>query len=156
MPGAAPTGSTTSNILADARDYARLPDVDVIVATDLVEHFDKPDALQLIAQLEGKASIAVLLFTPNGFVDNPSPAGNPYMAHKCGFTADEFERLGYSCTGLGGPKGMRGVHSLPRRPKLVTLPVLLVLSRVMYRMPRQSFHLLARKAIGVGSPRATD
>lgn len=135
-------------VLADARDYDRIPHVDVIVATDLVEHFDKDTALRLIAQFERKASTAVLLFTPNGYVFNPFTKANPYMEHKCGFTVDEFLGLNYSCTGLGGPKGLRGELSVPRGPKIVALPALTLMSRAMRNMPRQSFHILARKTIG--------
>src|SRR5690606_22978654 len=54
-------------VLADARDEGAIPDVDVIVATDLVEHFEKREAFELIALFERKATTAVILFTPNGY-----------------------------------------------------------------------------------------
>lgn len=135
-------------VLSDARDHDRLPAVDVVVATDLVEHFDKAAAVDLIAQFERKAAVAVLLFTPNGYVFNPFTPDNPYMEHKCGFTVDDFTALRYECIGMGGPKGLRGPHSLPRGPRLLYLPLLAILSRGMRGLPRQSFHLLARKAFG--------
>lgn len=135
-------------VLADARDEGAIPDVDVIVATDLVEHFEKREAFELIALFERKATTAVIVFTPNGYVFNPFTPENPYMEHKCGFTVDEFASLNYVCTGLGGPRQMRREQSLPRGPKVLALPVLAVVSRLMRRLPRHSFHLLARKTTG--------
>jgi SAM-dependent methyltransferase len=135
-------------VLSDARRHAAIPQVDVIVATDLVEHFDKPDALALIAAFERKAALAVILLTPNGFICNPCSADNPFMEHKCGFAVDEFEAMEYACLGLGGPKWMRGVHALPRGPKVLSLPALAVFSRGMRHLPRWSFHILARKTLG--------
>jgi SAM-dependent methyltransferase len=132
-------------VRADASDADALPPVDVIVATDLVEHFDKPSALALIAAFEQRAARAVLLFTPNGYVVNPFDADNPFMEHKCGFAVAELEALGYACTGLGGPRWMRGPQSLPRGPKVVSWPALAVLSRCMRGLPAQSFHIYARK-----------
>ena len=136
---------------ADAGDADRLPDTDVIVATDLVEHFDKPAALRLISQFERRATTAVLLLTPNGYIFNPFTPDNPYMEHKCGFTAPEFRSLGYACVGLGGPRQLRKAGSLPRGPKIVSLPALAVLSRAMRGLPDRSFHLLACKRLAPGS-----
>jgi SAM-dependent methyltransferase len=141
-------------ILCDARDHAGIPAVDVIVATDLVEHFEKGDALALIAQFERQASLAVLLLTPNGYIFNPFSPDNPFMEHKCGFAVDELQRMGYDCRGLGGPKWLRGVQSVPRGPQVLSRPALAILSRCMREHPERSFHIFARKYLGVTSSRS--
>lgn len=134
-------------LLCDATDAGRLPATDVIVATDLVEHLEKSDAVELIAAFERRASTAVVLLTPNGYIFNPFTPDNPYMEHRCGFTVPDLQSLGYACTGLGGPRRWRTAGSLPRGPKVLALPALAVLSRAMRRLPGQSFHLLATKRL---------
>src|SRR5690606_34025492 len=130
---------------ADARDEGAIPDVDVIVATDLVEHFEKREAFELIALFERTATTAVIVFTPNGYVFNPFTPENPYMEHKCRFTGAGFASLNSVCTELGGPRQMLRDQSLTRGTKVRAMPVLAVLSRLVRRLPRHSFHLLARK-----------
>jgi SAM-dependent methyltransferase len=132
-------------VCADAAAAEALPDVDVIVATDLIEHLEKPAALATMAAFERKAAAAVILLTPNGLIFNPFTDENPFMEHRCGFRVPEFEALAYECRGLGGPRFMRGA---PRSPRPITVPMLALFSRAMRRLPRQSFHILARKRLG--------
>jgi SAM-dependent methyltransferase len=134
-------------ICADATDESALPEVDVIVATDLIEHLEKPAALSVLALFERKASIAVEVLTPNGYIFNPFNSDNPFMEHRCGFEAADLRSLGYECSGLGGPKRLRGSHAIPFRPRIASVPLLAVLSRVMRSLPAQSFHLLGRKRL---------
>lgn len=132
-------------LLCDADNYQEIPNVDVIIATDLIEHFEKEAAIKLIATFESKASLGVFLTTPNGYIHNPYSNENLFMQHKCGFSVEDFRKLGYECFGLGGPIWLRGDHALPCKPKILTLPMLMVLSRVMRMFPKYSFHIFAKK-----------
>ena len=133
-------------VLSDADNNA-IPDVDIIIATDLIEHFEKESAIKLMATFESKAMLGVFLTTPNGYIYNPYSDENLFMQHKCGFSVEDFKQLGYECLGLGGPKWLRGDHALPRKPKIITLPMLMILSRLMRIFPRQSFHIFAKKIL---------
>jgi SAM-dependent methyltransferase len=83
---------------------------DAVVALDVVEHFDKPDALRLLAELERVARSLVVVVTPSGFVPQPPTEDEPWQEHRCGFEADELERLGYAVSGMGGPAALRGPY----------------------------------------------
>src|SRR5437879_9155119 len=91
-------------------DVRRLPfraeSFDVVVSLDVVEHFTKPDAVRLISELERVARRLVVVLTPCGFVSQPPGEDEPWQEHKCGFEAGELEALGYSVSGLGGPKAL--------------------------------------------------
>lgn len=132
-------------LLCDADNYQSIPNVDVIIATDLIEHFDKEAAMKLMATFENKASLAIFLTTPNGYIHNPFTSENIFMQHKCGFSVAEFKKLGYESYGLGGLKWLRGDHALPRKPKILTMPLLVVLSRLMRKLPKYSYHIFAKK-----------
>jgi len=74
---------------------------DVVLLLDIVEHFDKSIAINLIKQAERIARKKVIIYTPSGFLkQEKSPnstwgANNPYQKHRCGFKAEELESMGY-------------------------------------------------------------
>lgn len=74
-----------------------IPDgaVDGAICLDVIEHFEKPAALEVIRELERIASKVVVLFTPYGFMPQPPDPDNPWQEHKCGFSSLELHYLGY-------------------------------------------------------------
>jgi SAM-dependent methyltransferase len=96
---------------ADVRELPYRDDsFDAVVALDVVEHFDKPEALRVLLELERVARSLVVVVTPSGFVPQPPTEDEPWQEHRCGFEADEFENLGYDVAGLGGPAALRGAY----------------------------------------------
>lgn len=83
---------------------------DICLAIDVVEHFKKPDAVNLILEMERIARKRVIVFTPLGFLpmedgkNGTWGAGNPkYQKHRCGFLPGEFAGEGYETyTRIGG------------------------------------------------------
>jgi GT2 family glycosyltransferase len=76
---------------------------DVVLMLDVIEHLDKPAAMELIRRAERIARREVILFTPDGFVEQRGwPAwnlpDNPAQTHRCGFAFDELIGMGYECT----------------------------------------------------------
>ena len=59
---------------------------DACVAIDVIEHFNKKDALKLIKDMEAIAKNKVVLLTPNGFYEQHDYDGNPHQVHKSGWT----------------------------------------------------------------------
>ena len=89
---------------------------DVVVSLDVVEHFEKPDALRVISEMERVCAGSVVVVTPNGFVPQPGTEDEPWQEHRCGFDVAELEALGYDVADLGGPAVLRGrVRNVPRR-----------------------------------------
>jgi hypothetical protein len=72
---------------------------DLISMFELVEHFVKKEALDLISSVEGK-SRAVLISTPSGFLKQDAQThqeytNNPWQWHKSGFSTEEFVKMGF-------------------------------------------------------------
>lgn len=103
-------------------DQIDIPDksFDAVIAIDLVEHFEKDESRAFIAKMESLAKKKVFLFTPNGFLPQPSYDNNPWQEHKCGWEAAELQDMGYHVQGVLGFKWMRGLYHRPYlRPRLV-------------------------------------
>jgi SAM-dependent methyltransferase len=119
-----------------------------VVCLDVIEHFEKPEALALIQRLEGWASHKVVLATPNGFLAQPVYDGNPFQEHKCGFSAAELRALGYRVRGYGGPKLLRGAFAEPRlRPWALWDRVSGALQPITWAWPEAAFGLVAVKEL---------
>lgn len=119
-----------------------------VVCLDVIEHFEKPQALALIARLERWASHKVVLATPNGFLPQPAYDGNPFQEHKCGFSAPELRALGYRVRGFGGPKPLRGAFAELRfRPRPLWHRVSGALQPLTWIWPEAAFGLVAVKEL---------
>lgn len=100
-PGLASTTASVKIIgalpgaLAAVRDKA----VDVAFCLDVIEHLEKTPSIDLVRQLERVARKAVVLFTPRGFMPqdgkNVERGWQTFMAHLCGWEAEELEEMGY-------------------------------------------------------------
>ena len=124
---------------------------DAVIALDVVEHFTKPDALDVIAELERVAGQLVVIATPRGFLPQPGTAEEPWQEHRCGFEVDELEASGYRVEALGGPKWLRGDYGAFRVGPLGQLAVLLTKPIVP---PSAAFALLAAKRVRLSTPSA--
>lgn len=88
-------------ICGDFRNWERYvsgPELDVAMIIDTIEHIPKDEGLALLERLKG-AFRRVLVFTPDGFhpqYDDVTGFGNEYQVHECGWSASDFEQLGYS------------------------------------------------------------
>lgn len=72
---------------------------DLVIALDVIEHIEKKEALDMIAQCEKIARKAVILETPKGYIpqniDVLGHGGHEYQTHRCGWEAEELEKMGY-------------------------------------------------------------
>lgn len=73
---------------------------DLVIATDVIEHLKKDDALFAIKQWERLAKKAIILETPEGFIpqniDILGWGGDKYQTHRSGWEKRDLERLGYT------------------------------------------------------------
>lgn len=91
---------------------------DACVALDVIEHLPKKEGYRLIKDMEKIARKKIVLFTPNGFLNQPSN-NNQYQEHLSGWTAQEMKDLGFQVTGVYGLKSLRGAkHELKYKPKI--------------------------------------
>jgi SAM-dependent methyltransferase len=142
------TRRRASVVQADVRELPyRDGAFDAVVALDVVEHFDKPDALGLLTELERVARSLVVVVTPSGFVSQPATEDEPWQEHRCGFETDELERLGFSVSGMGGPAALRGPYGSFRWGAMGKVATAATVSAYK-RRPESAFALLAVKAQG--------
>jgi len=122
---------------------------DVVVSLDVVEHFEKPDALRVLAEMERVCSGTVVVVTPNGFVPQPGTDDEPWQEHRCGFDVAELEQLGYDVSGLGGPASLRGAYGTFRAGPLGQAATAVCVPAAK-RRPDRAFALLGIKVLGRG------
>lgn len=95
--------ATHSEIIkADVRDVEFEPgSFDVVVAIDVIEHFDKEEGLELLSKMKSWARKKAIVSVPNGFVPGHLYDDNPFQAHKAGYSVDELKGLGFEVRGIG-------------------------------------------------------
>lgn len=121
---------------------------DAVVAFDLIEHLRKEDGLALLAAMERIACDRVVVFTPNGFLPQAPADGNPYQAHRSGWSPRDFRELGYEVRGVHGWRHLRGERaSLRWRPGRFWGAVSDLTQPFVHRWPALAFHLLCVKRV---------
>jgi SAM-dependent methyltransferase len=92
---------------------------DAVVALDLVEHLSKEDGLQLIRAMDRIARKRILLFTPNGYLEQEG-RGDDLQEHLSGWDPVEMRRLGFRVIGMHGHRALRGPgHKQRIRPHVL-------------------------------------
>ena len=119
---------------------------DAVTALDVVEHFDKPDALAVIAEMERVSRDLVIVMTPSGFVAQPPTETEPWQQHRCGFEPDELQALGFQVHGRGGLALLRGDYASFRLGPAGQL-LAMVTHPYTRRHPEQAFHVIAVKRV---------
>lgn len=121
---------------------------DAIVALDLIEHLEKPDGYRLIEKMSAIASDRIIIFTPNGFLEQQDDS-NPWNNHRSGWSVSDFVEQGFSVVGVNGWKKLRGSWARLRfRPRLFWGAVSELSQILLTRNhPRLAFSLLCTKRI---------
>ena len=130
-------------------DEAFEPDsFDAVVAVDLLEHLDHADGARLLATMEEIARQRVVVFTPNGYVEQTERGGNPFQVHRSGWSTAELRERGYRVSGIHGLRVLRAEEAAMRlRPERVWSLVSDLTQPVARRLPVVAFHLLAVKEV---------
>ena len=70
---------------------------DLVVAIDVIEHLRKDEGYKLLQEMEKIARRRVLIFSPQGdyMVGQCQEGQSSYDAHWSGWTAEEFDAMGY-------------------------------------------------------------
>jgi len=127
--------------------------IDAVVAFDLIEHLTEPDGLRLLEQMERIARKRVVVFTPNGWLQQGEYGGNPWQVHQSGWSAERMQELGYTVRGLSGLRWLRGEYATPRwRPHQLWKLVSAGTQPIAYRYPRLAFQILCVKQTDPSSP----
>lgn len=119
---------------------------DGVLALDVIEHLPKPAGLALIEMMEGIARKKVIIFTPNGFLEQREHDGNRFQVHRSGWTTEEMRAMGYRVTGVNGWKPIRGESAnIKWRPEALWMRISLLSQPFTKDNPRSAFALLCTK-----------
>jgi hypothetical protein len=130
-------------VLGDIRTVAFEHRFDVVVLSNVIEHFSRDDGMDLLRRVESLASRIVYIETPNGFREQPDLNGDPAQRHFSGWFPHDFEGRGYTVLG-SGIRGLRGVAGRARFfPEAVVKTIERMLQWFILRRPRWAGTLAA-------------
>lgn len=128
--------------------YYKNRSFDAVIAMDVIEHFEKNDALKLLKKMEKIARKKIIILTPNGFLKQGHYEDNPYQDHRSGWLAKDLRLLGYKVYGLRSFKFLRGEFtSIHIRPWLFWGIIAFITEPLLYYFPEFSFHIFAIKIL---------
>lgn len=126
--------------------YYKYKSFDGVIAIDVIEHFEKKDALVLLKTMEKIARKKVIILTPNGFVGQGHHDDNPYQVHKSGWYKKDLISLGYKVYGLRGIKYIRKeLATLKYKPWIIWGFIAFITEPLLYYFSNISFDLFAIK-----------
>lgn len=131
--------------------YYKPGSFDAVIALDVIEHFQKKEALELIKKMEKTARKKIVILTPNGFRKQGEYDNNPYQVHKSGWSYNDLNKLGYSVYGLRGPKALRKEYATIRfKPWFFWGFISFTAEPMLFYFPRASYHFFAVKNLKNG------
>ena len=84
-------------VLGDVRYYPfRSGSVDIVIATEVLEHIEKEQGLRLIDELFDLCRKRVIISTPLGFMRTKGYDDNKHQIHKSAYYTEEFTKRGYN------------------------------------------------------------
>jgi 2-polyprenyl-3-methyl-5-hydroxy-6-metoxy-1,4-benzoquinol methylase len=138
-------------VLADAKALPfRAETVDCAVATELLEHLNKPDGLTMLTEIERVVKRKILMTTPNGFLPTyAGPDDNPEETHLSGYTLAELRNLGYQVHGFHGAKRLwkikQGRAVLRFRPEWLFYWLRTLSELIAFNRPASAFQFFFTK-----------
>lgn len=121
---------------------------DAVIASDVIEHLTKEDGYRLIDLMERTAAKKVIIFTPNGFLEQHAYDGNELQVHLSGWEIKEMNDRGYHVTGINGLKYLKGEFAEVKwKPKVFWGRISLLTQPFTTYNPKNAFAILCLKKI---------
>lgn len=121
---------------------------DAVVLCDVLEHLPRPEVRNsgLFDIIEAAARKKVILFTPNGFIENDEVDGDPYQAHVSAWEPEDYLKRGYTVKGATGIRYILGKASLPKYHPYSIMAIIAMLSQpIIFNHPKIAWHSYAVK-----------
>lgn len=120
--------------------------VDIVLASDLIEHLPKPQGYELMEKMETIARHKVIIFTPNGLTKQEPFDGNEYQRHLSGWDYKEMVAYGYDVIGINGFYKLRTERARIRfKPFILWLIISDITQHITKRYPRLAYQILCVK-----------
>jgi hypothetical protein len=120
---------------------------DAVLALDLIEHLTKSEGEKLLTDMERIARKKVIIFTPNGFLEQHEYDGNIRQVHKSGWTVSEMRKKGYKIFGVNGIKLLKGRGRFKQSRNLAIWVISDITQLFTYHLPEYAFQLLCVKEV---------
>lgn len=123
---------------------------DAVVMFDVLEHLDttKVKEIALFTKMERAAIKKVIMFTPNGFVENDEVDGDPYQRHVSAWEPETYLSRGYSVRGATGWRKILGKASLPKYHPYSIFSIIAMISQpLIFNSPKTAWHSYAVKEL---------
>lgn len=115
---------------------------DAVILLFALEHMEKESGRELVMKMKRWATKKVILATPNGYIRQEAMDNNPFMEHRCGWTVEELEKMGFKVRGLYGWKRV-GNRLINNEDSLLWRGMADLTQLVAYFYPRKAFQLFA-------------
>ncbi len=113
---------------------------DAVVLLDVLEHLPKEEGTRLLEKMQRWARRKVVVFTPNGFLEQDEFDENPLMAHQSGWETREMKALGFRVCGVRAFKSMKKGEDHDHHDSLADVTQI-----VTYHWPEQAFQIFCVK-----------
>lgn len=123
---------------------------DAVVICDVMEHLQRPkvEQIDLFSLMERCARKKVVIFTPNGFVENDEVDGDPWQAHVSAWEPVDYLKRGYKVRGATGLRYILGKASRPKYRPYILFDIIAMLSQpFLYNHPKLAWHSYAVKEL---------
>jgi SAM-dependent methyltransferase len=137
-------------VLADLENLPFKPKAFCGVASlDVIEHFSYIQGKKLLKDIESLAFGLVVVFTPNGFLNQQEFDGNTLQIHKSGWGVSDFKNMGFEVKGAFGFKPLRGeLGHLKFKPFWLFNLLSDLSQRFTFSFPSVAFEILCVKKMG--------
>ena len=117
---------------------------DCVIALDLIEHLTEENGVKLLELMERISSDKVIIFTPNGLVEQGEVDDNPFQKHLSGWSVDFFEKRKYEVFGINGLKFLRGERArIKWKPSFFWDALSMISQLLTFFMPSRAYQILA-------------
>ena len=123
---------------------------DAVVICDVMEHLSREAVKDsdLFAEMEKCARKRVIIFTPNGFIENDLVDEDSYQAHLSAWEPADYWERGYKVVGATGLRWLFGKAALPKyRPHRVCAIIAMLTKPLVFHRPEWAFHNYAVKEL---------
>ena len=123
---------------------------DAVVIFDVLEHLPRGrvERMDLIGMMERCAKKKVIIFTPNGFIENDEVDGDPWQKHLSAWEPEDYISRGYKVDGSTGLRWLMGKASLPKYHPYAIFQILIILSQpLVFKHPKIAWHSYAVKEV---------
>lgn len=122
---------------------------DAVVICDVMEHLPRKKVIdvKLFEKMEKAALKKVIIFTPNGFIENDEVDGDPYQRHVSAWEPEDYQIKGYEVYGATGYRSLLGKASLPKRPHNICAMLAMISKPFILNRPKMAWHSYAIKRL---------